>query len=362
MPRELGDARGAGILLGVGGVEPADVGEQHQQVGVEADRHARRQAVVVAEPTFVATSCPCPRGNPPAPRTLTLSFSLSTGTTPSSRRRISVVRRQSARSRSARSSWVSRTCAAVTPNLREQLGVARRSGAPGPPRRRPGAAPASGGARRARGRASPSRPRRSTPARSRVRPRRSWARLSTSPVSAVDRQRPAVGGDDVGPQLDDDAVRLAEMPAGLRYGHATCRLYRSPDGAIFPRHARQRPDADGARLRHDGGGHRARPPALGRAQAGADLRHRPARRGGCRAAREARHPDHQRQRRGLPGRPRRAGLREAARGRAAAEHAEMAGCSPASWSSASPPAFAWISWPAGSPRARSCAPCPTPPV
>ena len=47
--------------------------------------------------------------------TLTLSFSLSTGTAPSSSRRMSVVRTQRARSRSARSSCVRSTCAAVRP-------------------------------------------------------------------------------------------------------------------------------------------------------------------------------------------------------------------------------------------------------
>ena len=47
--RQLGDARRRGIAARVGGVEPADVGQQHQQVGVQADRDARRQPVVVAE-------------------------------------------------------------------------------------------------------------------------------------------------------------------------------------------------------------------------------------------------------------------------------------------------------------------------
>jgi hypothetical protein len=46
---ELGDAGGAGIESGIGGVEPVDVGHQHQEVGVERHRHARREPVVVAE-------------------------------------------------------------------------------------------------------------------------------------------------------------------------------------------------------------------------------------------------------------------------------------------------------------------------
>ena len=48
-PASSGMRVAVGIDARVGGVEPADVGQQHQQIGVQADRDARRQAVVVAE-------------------------------------------------------------------------------------------------------------------------------------------------------------------------------------------------------------------------------------------------------------------------------------------------------------------------
>ncbi len=38
-----------GVVARVGGVEPVDVGQQHEQVGARQDRHLRRQEVVVAE-------------------------------------------------------------------------------------------------------------------------------------------------------------------------------------------------------------------------------------------------------------------------------------------------------------------------
>ncbi len=65
----------------VGGEEPAHVGEQDQQIRVQADRDARRQPVVVAEAGRAPRSAaPCPRRYSISSATLTLSFSLSTGT------------------------------------------------------------------------------------------------------------------------------------------------------------------------------------------------------------------------------------------------------------------------------------------
>ena len=49
---DFGDQGGAGVALGVGGVEAVDVGQQHQRIGADHLGHAGGQPVVVAEADF----------------------------------------------------------------------------------------------------------------------------------------------------------------------------------------------------------------------------------------------------------------------------------------------------------------------
>ena len=100
--------RGGGIAARIGGVEPVDVGQQHQRVGADHLRDARGQPVVVAEADL---------------RVATVSFSLMTGTAPSASKLSKVARALRWRRRSSVSSGVSRICATPMPCRAQRLEI-----------------------------------------------------------------------------------------------------------------------------------------------------------------------------------------------------------------------------------------------
>ena len=148
-PASSGMRVAVGIDARVGGEEAADVGQQHQQIGVQADRHARRQPVVVAEAGGRGARrrrAACARRYSTSSATLTLSFSLSTGhdaqLEQAHQRRAQAQRAIAIGEILLRQQHLRRGDA----ELRERLGVDARSGAPARPPRRPAAARASAAA------------------------------------------------------------------------------------------------------------------------------------------------------------------------------------------------------------------------